>query len=177
VPGVFVGTTHRIFTMADLSTVWVEVAIHESHYDALSRSQGASLSLRSPAYPGRSFEAVVIYSGDLVDATTRTIKLLARARNPDRRLKPGMFVDVSLRLKGTREALLIPEGAVYTDDDRKVVFVRTGPERFERRQVVTGTADGDKVAIIEGLEPGDRVVVEGGFKLKAMAIQASASRQ
>src|SRR5205085_10722725 len=90
VPGVFVDTTHRIFTLADLSTVSIEVAFHESRYGALNRSQDAALSLSSPAYPDRTFAAEVIYTGDLVDPTSRAIKLLARARNPDRLLKPGM---------------------------------------------------------------------------------------
>jgi membrane fusion protein, heavy metal efflux system len=173
VPGVFVDTTHRIFTLADLSTVWVEVNIHEGHYGALARSQDAELTIASPAYPGRTFKVEVIYTGDLVDPKSRTIKLLARADNSDRMLKPGMFVDVTMRLKGLRQAPLVPEEAVLNDDDGQVVYVQTGPERFERRQVVTGTSDGDKTAIITGLQTGEKVVVKGGFKLKSKATQHS----
>lgn len=175
VPGVFVDTTHRIFTLADLSSVWIEVHIHEGHYGSLSRGQDAELTISSPAYPGRTFKVEVIYTGDLVDPQSRTIKLLARADNPDRMLKPGMFVDVAMRLKGTRKAILIPEAALLNDDDRRIVYVRTGPERFERRQVVPGASDGERIAILEGLGPGDRVVIEGGFKLKSKAIQLSSA--
>jgi cobalt-zinc-cadmium efflux system membrane fusion protein len=176
VPGVYVDTTHRIFTLADLSTVWVEVNIHESRYGALNRSHDAAISLATAAYPGRSFDAEVIYTGDLVDLKSRTVKLLARAANPERMLKPGMFVDVTLRLKGTRQAILIPEAAILTDDDSRLVFVRTGPEQFERRRVVTGTSDGDRVAILEGLNTGESVVVEGAFKLKSKAVRPSNPR-
>ena len=133
VPGVYVDTTHRIFTMADLSSVWVEVAIHESQYGALSRSQDAAVILSSPAYHGRQFPAEVIYTGDMVDKMSRTIKLLARAENRDRALKPGMFVDVTLRLKGALKAIVIPDAAIVSEDNHKIVFVQTGPERFERR--------------------------------------------
>jgi multidrug efflux pump subunit AcrA (membrane-fusion protein) len=171
VPGVYADTTHRIFTLADLSSVWVEVAIHESQYGALSRSQDAAVVLSSPAYPGRRFGAEVIYTGDTVDPKSRTIKLLARAENRDRALKPGMFVDVTLRLKGALQAILIPDAAILGEDDHKIVFVQTGAERFERRVVVTGASDGSRVAVLKGIEPGENVVVDGAFKLKSKAIQ------
>jgi multidrug efflux pump subunit AcrA (membrane-fusion protein) len=171
VPGVYVDTTHRIFTLADLSSVWVEVAIHESGYGALGRSQDATVVLSSPAYPGRRFTAEVIYTGDMVDPKSRTIKLLARAGNSDRALKPGMFVEVALHLKGARQAIMIPDTALVTEGDHKIVFVQTGPERFERRPVDTGASDGERVAVLKGLDPGDTVVVTGSFKLKSKAVQ------
>jgi multidrug efflux pump subunit AcrA (membrane-fusion protein) len=173
VPGVYVDTTHRIFTLADLSSVWIEVAIHQSNFGALNRSQDAGVVVTSPAYPGRHFAAEVIYTGDLVDPKSRTIKLLARAANRDRALKPGMFVEVALHLKGSRPAIVIPDAALVTEGDHKTVFVQTGPERFERRPVVTGASDSDKVAILEGLAEGDKVVVEGAFKLKSKAVQVT----
>ncbi len=172
-PGVYVDTTHRIFTLADLSSVWIEVAIHEGRYGALSRSRDATLILSSPAYPGRHFTAAVIYTGDMVDPKSRSIKLLARAENRDRALKPGMWVTVALHLKGTLQAILIPEAAIVTEDRRKIVFVQTGPERFEQRIVDTGASDGDKVAVLKGIEKGDKVVVEGAFKLRSKAMQVA----
>ena len=63
VPGVAVDTTHRIFTLANLSTVWVEANIHESDFDMLARSRGGKIRFRSPAYPEREFEGEVIYTG------------------------------------------------------------------------------------------------------------------
>jgi multidrug efflux pump subunit AcrA (membrane-fusion protein) len=171
VPGVYVDTTHRIFTLSDLSNVWVEVAIHESQYGALSRSRDAAVILSSPAYHGRQFPAEVIYTGDTVDPKSRTIKLLARAENRDRALKPGMFVDVSLRLKGALKAIMIPDAAIVSEDDHQIVFVQTGPEQFARRVVVTGASDGDKIAVLKGVEAGEKVVVEGAFKLKSKAVE------
>jgi Cu(I)/Ag(I) efflux system membrane fusion protein len=175
VPGVYVDTTHRIFTLADLSSVWIEVAMYQSSFAALRRSQDAAVVVSSRAYPGRRFSAEVIYTGDMVDPKSGTIKLLARAENRDRALKPGMSVDVVLRLKGSRQAIVVPEAALMIEGDHKIVFVQTGPERFERRQVVTSgsESDSDKVAILNGLELGDKVVVQGAFKLKSAALQVT----
>jgi Cu(I)/Ag(I) efflux system membrane fusion protein len=174
VPGVYVNTTHRIFILADLSSVWIEVWIHESRFGALSRSRDAAVVVSSPsAYPDRRFAAEVIYTGDLVDDKTKTIKLLARAANHDRALKPGMMVKVALHLKGSRQAVVVPDAALVTEGDHNIVFVQTAPERFERRPVVTGPSDSEKVAILSGLEPGDKVVVAGAFKLKAKAVQVT----
>ena len=94
VPGVAVDTAHRIFTMANLSSVWVEASIPESDFDVLARSRNGKVRFRSPAYPGHKFEGEVIYAGDLVEEQSRTVKLLAQAQNPERLLKPGMFLEV-----------------------------------------------------------------------------------
>src|SRR5262249_50687650 len=73
-PGAAVDTTHRIFTRANLETVWVEANIHESDFDRLARSEGGKIRFRPPAYPGQDFEGEVTYTGDLVDEKSRTIK-------------------------------------------------------------------------------------------------------
>ena len=130
VPGVAVDTTHRIFTIANLSTVWVEASVHESDFDMLARSRGGKIRFRSPAYPDHAFLGRVIYSGDLVDEKSRTVKLLAEADNPERLLKPGMFVDVEVISPRPAPAVLVPFSAILTQGGRTLVFVKTGPERF-----------------------------------------------
>ena len=82
VPGVAVDTSRRIFTMANLSTVWIEANVHEGDFGMLARSRNGKVRFRSPAYPGREFEAEVIYTGDLVEERSRTVKLLAHRRTP-----------------------------------------------------------------------------------------------
>ncbi|HWE34962.1 MAG TPA: efflux RND transporter periplasmic adaptor subunit [Isosphaeraceae bacterium] len=175
VPGISVGITHRLFTLADLSTVWVEVNVHEGDFGKLPRGQGARVRFRSDAYPGRDFDGEVIYAGDLVDEKSRAVLLLARAKNPGRLLKPGMFVEVEVYSPASRRAASIPRTALLTEGDRTFVFVRKADGRFERRDVVTGAAAEGKVAVLEGLEPGEDVVVEGGFKLKAEALRLASS--
>jgi RND family efflux transporter MFP subunit len=166
-PGIAVQEGASLFTLADLSTVWVEANIPEGAFGRLSGIRDASVELTSPAYPGRSFTGRVIYSGDLVDEKTRSVHLLARAENPDRALKPGMFVQVEVQA-GAHRVTMIPVTALLTEDELHLVFVRTGPDRFERREVKVGARDGDRVAILDGLTVGEEVVTEGAFKLKAI---------
>ncbi len=178
VPGVAVDTTHRIFTMANLASVWVEVSVHESHFNLLARSRGGQIRFHTAAYPGQEFDGDVIYSGDVVDEKSRTVKLLARAQNPGRLLKPGMFVDVQVFSPRTQPAALVPTAAVLTQGSRSFVYVRTGPATFRRRDIEVETRPGDTAVVRAGLQPGEEVVVEGSSKLKSLTIQlVSAERQ
>ncbi len=169
VPGIPVDITRHIFVLADLSSVWVEAAIHESNFEMLAGTRGGQVELRSPAYPERTFQGEVFYTGDLVDEKSRSVKLLCRAKNPDRLLKPGMFVDVTIRSRTGKTTPHVAASAVLTDGPESLVYVKTAPDRFERRTIVVGPLDGDHVAVERGLTPGDEVVVHGAFKLKAEA--------
>jgi RND family efflux transporter MFP subunit len=169
VPGVVVDGTHHLFTMAGLETVWVEAHVHESDFGLLGRGRGGSVEFTSPAYPDEVFRGEVLYTGDMVDPKSRTVRLLATAENPDRKLKPGMFLTVEIHSKDARELPKAPTSALLTDDDAYFVFVQAGPERFERRAVRLGDREGDEVAVLRGLDPGERVVVRGAFELKSKA--------
>lgn len=171
VPGVAVDVNHRIITMANLSTVWVEAHVHESQFARLAKSRGGKVVLRSPAYPGREFEGTVLYSGDLVDEKSRTVKLLARAENADKSLKPGLFVDVEILSPESKDLPSVPETALLTDGGDSFVYVTTPDGAFERRNVEVGPRDDGRAAILKGLKPGENVVTEGGFKLKSEAIR------
>lgn len=176
VPGVAVDTTHRIFTMANLSSVWVEASVHEGDFAMLANSrEGTEVRFRSPAYLDREFEGTVIYSGDLVDEKSRTVKLLAKAENPDRLLKPGMFVEVEVLSPRTKAAVQIPASALLGEGSRTFVFVKTSPDRFVRREVDAEPPRGDLVTIRRGLEQGDEVVIEGEYKLKALSVQLASA--
>lgn len=175
VPGVYVDTTHRLFTLANLSTVWVEANVHESDFGLLSGSRGGRVLFKSPAYPDREFEGLVTYTGDLVDEKSRTVKLLARADNPGRLLKPGMFVEVKILNPEPRPAVQIPVSALLTDGEGTFVYVKTEPELFERRDVDTADAEGNRVTVRHGLKPGEEVVTEGGYKIKAEAMRLASS--
>ncbi|MEO6812039.1 MAG: efflux RND transporter periplasmic adaptor subunit, partial [Isosphaeraceae bacterium] len=171
VPGVAVVKGQQIYTLADLATVWIEAYIHESDFDQLNQNRDDPIQFTSPAYPDRTFHGKVIYSGDLVDEKSRSVLLLARAENPDRALKPGMFVEVKIHSTSARPAALIPISAILTEDDDQFVYVRIAPERFERRAVVASEHDGDRVAVLDGLKAGEEVVISGAFKLGAKALR------
>lgn len=167
VPGVVVDGTTHLFTMAGLDTVWVEAHVHESDFDLLNRSKRGRVQFTSPAYPDEVFEGQVLYTGNLVDQKSRMVRMLATAENREHKLNPGMFVNVEIHSQDARKAPKVPESALLTDNDAHFVFVQTGSERFEHRQVEIGRRKGDEVAISRGLEPGERIVVEGAFELKA----------
>lgn len=171
VPGVAVDTMHRIFTLANLSNVWVEASVHESDFNMLAQSRNGTIRFRSQAYPGRVFEGRVIYTGDLVDEQSRTVKLLASAENPGRLLKPGMFVEVEVLSPRTTPSVRIPATALLTQGGRTFVFVKTSPEQFAIRTVKVEEPQGGMAVVRQGLVPGEVVVSKGGSKLKAMAAQ------
>ncbi|MFO0959286.1 MAG: efflux RND transporter periplasmic adaptor subunit [Isosphaeraceae bacterium] len=173
VPGVAVDTTHRIFTLANLSTVWVEANVHESDFDMLSRSRDGMIRFQTRAYPGRVFEGRVVYSGDLVDEQSRTVKLLASADNPGRMIKPGMFVEVEVLSPRATPSVRVPASALLTQGGRTFVFVKAGPEHFVPKTVKVDEPKDGMAVVRDGLEPGEEVVAEGGSKLKAIAAQAA----
>jgi multidrug efflux pump subunit AcrA (membrane-fusion protein) len=141
----------------------------------LARTRVGKVLLRSPAYPDRVFEGVVVYGGDMVEEQSRAIKLLAQADNPGRLLKPGMFVEVEVVSPGEGTVARIPASALLTEGSTTHVYVRGGPDVFHRREVVSEPPRGGMVSIVKGLEPGDEVVIAGGFKLKSLAIRMASS--
>ncbi|HEY7326092.1 MAG TPA: efflux RND transporter periplasmic adaptor subunit [Gemmataceae bacterium] len=169
VPGLAVDGTHRLFTMAGLDTVWLEAYVHESDFDLLSRSKGGRVEFTSPAYPDEIFKGRVLYTGDMVDPQSRMVRLLATAPNPEGKLKPGMFVNIEIQSEDVREVPKIPASALLSDNDVFYVFVQTDSEHFERRQVTVGRRSGKEAAIDRGLQPGERIVVQGAFELKSKA--------
>lgn len=178
VPGVVIDGQEQLFTMADLLEVWVEAHVHEGDFSLLQQAEGGTIEFTTAAYPGRVFEGRVLYTGDLVDEKSRTIRMIAQAQNPDRLLKPGMFVEIRVRAEDPQELPLAPSTAILTEGDERFVFVRIDPERFERRVIRTGRRDEEEgvVAVLEGLDPGDRVVVAGAYELKAELIAEGEGR-
>jgi multidrug efflux pump subunit AcrA (membrane-fusion protein) len=168
VPGVVVTGQAHLFTMADLGRVWVEAYVQESDFGLLAGGRGGRIEFTSPAYPDQVFAGEILYTGDLVDEESRSIRLLASAENPGRVLKPGMFVNVEIHGSKVRRLPGVPESALLTDGPDHFVFVRAGADRFERRAVRPGVREDDRVAILDGLKTGEHVVVQGAFDLKAL---------
>lgn len=162
-----VGPERQILTIADLSTVWISADIYESHLPILSKLSDQKLRVRCEAWPEREFEARIFYTGDVVQESTRTIALRATAPNLEGLLKPGMFVTVLLPDVQATEVLQVPPTAIQDHEGRSFVFVQTGDEAFQRRDVTQGRRNEHGVEIRSGLTAGDRVVVEGGFGLKS----------
>jgi RND family efflux transporter MFP subunit len=166
--------TDVLMTLADVSSVYVVANIPEADFAVLPRLQEATVRVTAAAYPGRTFEAKVLYTGATVDPTTRRVRLVAEAANPDGLLKLGLFVQILLDSPRTRPVLTVPAGAVVEVEGRKTVFVPGKDDRtFQLRAVTTGREAEGRVAITHGLAPGERVVTSGAFLLKSELILQS----
>jgi cobalt-zinc-cadmium efflux system membrane fusion protein len=156
-------TTAPLMSIADLSTVWVSSDVPEPFLRFIRVGEPVVITL--VAFPGEVFTGVVARIGDVLDPQARTLKVHIEVPNPLGRFRPEMYG--SIRHVGpSRSMPVIPGGAVVQEYGRSVVFLERGPGQFERRQVTTGTRMNDRVAIASGLEPGDRVIVDGAVLLK-----------
>ncbi|MBD3162178.1 MAG: efflux RND transporter periplasmic adaptor subunit [Candidatus Eisenbacteria bacterium] len=178
VEGAYVETGTPIYTIADLSRVWVMLDAYES--DLTWVDEGDEVEFRVEALPGETFTGTVAFVDPVVDPGTRAVTVRLDAANPARRLKPEMFVRSTIEANADGEPqLAIPATAPLITGKRAVVYVRvpdTEKPTFEGREVVLGPRAGDLYAVRSGLEEGERVVVEGAFKIDSeMQIRAKPS--
>lgn len=167
--GELVTPEDTLFTLADLSRVWLWIDLYER--DLAHVEMGDRVEVRLDAWPGETLAGELAYIAAEIDPESRTVRARVDLPNPDRRLKPGMFARVALAT-GKEEpipVLAVPRTAVQRDGAESIVFVRTGPGRFERRSVEVGRVTSELVEILGGLAEGDHVVTEGAFLLRSQA--------
>jgi membrane fusion protein, heavy metal efflux system len=167
-PGQVVSAGQELFVVADLSTVWVIGDLYEK--DFASVRAGAEAIVTVPGTP--PIRGRVAYIDPRVDPAARTAKVRVEVANPAGTLRLGMFVSVSFTVPSTAGAVtVIPRTAIQAIGNRSVVYVAAdGDEgRFVERTVTVGAEVGGAVEVIEGLKPGERVVSEGSFFLRAEA--------
>lgn len=152
----------ELFTLTDLSRVWIEASFYEGEASSVRLGQEAILEL--PYDPGVALEGRVAFIEPTLDPVARTLRVRFEFSNPGLRLKPGMFADVATRL-GDGEGLLVPDSAVLDTGSRQVVFVDRGNGTFEPREVRAGARSGGGIQVISGLEEGERVVIRANFLL------------
>jgi membrane fusion protein, copper/silver efflux system len=159
-PSQKVGPDTELYAISDLSRVWVMADVFES--DAVNVRLGQSAVIQMPYQNGRAFAARVSFIQPQVDPATRTLKVRLDAPNPGSQLKPDMFVDVQFQVASQRK-LTVPAEAVLDAGSRKTVFIDRGNGYLEPRQVETGERMGDRIEILKGLKPGERIVISGNF--------------
>jgi len=150
----------NIFTIADLSHIWVMADIYEQDVSWIKMGQKASLDLTS--FPGKSLVGSVAFISYIVEPSTRTMKVRFDFDNPNEQLKPGMYATVEIQIKIGRE-LAVPESAVIDTGQRKIVFVSTGKGRFEPREVQLGFKAGSYYQVISGLRDNEEVATSAQF--------------
>ncbi len=165
-PGAVVDTEDQLFTIADLSEVWVQAEVYEKDLGRLRLGQLAFI--RVDTYPDVRFSGKVSYISDILDPQTRTARVRCEVANPGTRLKLDMFATVELPTTFSRMALNVPASAIQQLDGRNVVFVRKAATTFEVRGVELGNQVREHVEITSGVRDGEPVVIQGAFHLKSI---------
>jgi cobalt-zinc-cadmium efflux system membrane fusion protein len=152
------------FTVADLSTVWVNANVFESDLATVRKGQLATVTSSVSPEP---FTGTVDYVSALVDPASRATSVRLVVRNRDDLLKRDMFVRTAIHTNVNRSGILIPASAVQRDDENlPFVFIQTADRSYSRRRVTLGAHVGDKYEVVSGLTPGDRVVTDGALFLQ-----------
>jgi cobalt-zinc-cadmium efflux system membrane fusion protein len=163
--GELVDKSTMICTISDPADLWVIAEIKERDIAAVRADQPATFSVL--AYPGTILTGEVVRIANQVESDTRTLEVRIAVDNRDGKLKPGMFADVEITITVTTNILVIPDTALQTDENDKVVFVALDNTSFQKRAVKTGMEHQGRVEILGGLKPGEVIVTQGSFILKS----------
>ncbi len=172
-PNAYAEPGTRLYTVADLSTIWVFAHIFQNDLGRLRVGDRAHLTVDT--YPGRHFTGRVDFIYPEIDASTRTARVRLRFANPTLKLVPGMFVNVSLAVP-MGERVVIPASGVLQTGTRQIAFVDRGDGYFEPRDVRLGAEVGDEYIVLEGLKAGERIVTSANFLIDSQSqLQAALS--
>jgi hypothetical protein len=171
-PNLFVEPNTRLYTVADLSRVWVYAQVFQ---DDLGRVKpGDTAQVTVDAYPGRVFSGRMESILPQVDPATRTVRVRLEVANPNVPLKPGMFVNVDLKTNLGRQ-LVVPASAVLQSGTRQLVFTADPSGRMEPKEVTLGPRIGDAFVVLKGLQVGQQIVTSTNFLIDSESqLQAAA---
>src|SRR5205809_897327 len=159
-PNLTVQPETRLYSVADLSTVWIFAEVFQNDLGRIKVGDRATLSVDT--YPGRDFEGHVNFIYPQVDMTTRTARVRLIFPNPGLKLTPGMFVNAALHVRAGTQ-LVIPASGVLQSGTRQVVFVNRGDGYLEPREVELGTRAGEDFVVLKGLKEGEEIVTSANF--------------
>ncbi|CAN5456623.1 hypothetical protein BH10ACI4_BH10ACI4_04560 [soil metagenome] len=171
-PNMYAEPATRLYTVADLSRVWVNAQVFQNDVGRVKPGDNAAIAV--DAYPNRTFSGRIEDILPQVDMTTRTVKVRLAVSNPGVKLKPGMFVNVNLKSALGRQ-LVVPASAVFQTGTRQLVFVDHGNGSLEPKDVVLGPRFGDDFVVLKGLEARQQIVTSANFLLDSESqLQAAA---
>lgn len=153
-----------LYTIVDLSRVWVELAVSPTDLPVVR--QGQQVTVTGVGEGASRAEGEVVFVSPFLDRETRSARVIAEIANPDETWRPGSFVTAEIVLEGPAAAAIVPKGALQTIGGSPAVFVRT-PEGFRKQTVTVGRTDDTSVEITAGVQSGDAVAVKNSFALKA----------
>jgi len=153
-----------LFVISDLRQLWVQMDIFEKDIGLIHI--GTKIVLKVPAYSGRNFNATVSYISQVVDESSRTVKVRCILPNEDGRLLPSMFATMDVQSDPGDLAIVVPLTALFTESESDWVYVNIGDYHYHKRPVKVGLRLKDRAVILEGLKPGERLVVHGALLLR-----------
>jgi len=159
-PNLTVQPETRLYSVADLSTVWIFAEVFQNDLGRIKVGDRATLTVDT--YPGRNFEGRVNFIYPQVDTTTRTARVRMIFANPGLKLTPGMFVNTVLQVRAGTQ-LVIPASGVLQSGTRQVVFVNRGGGYLEPREVELGARAGEDFIVLKGLKEGEEIVTSANF--------------
>jgi cobalt-zinc-cadmium efflux system membrane fusion protein len=165
--GLNVDPATRLFSVVDLSTVWVVAAVYEKDFSRVRVGNEAAIT--TSALPALTVRGRVSYMDPQVTAETRTAKVRVEVPNPHGELRLGMYADVVVSGASAAPMPIVPRISVQNVGDRTVVYLANPkePGRFIEREVRLGQPSGDQIEVVSGVQPGDVVVTEGSFFVRA----------
>lgn len=159
-PNLTVQPETRLYTIADLSTVWVQAQVFQNDLGRIKARDIATLTVDT--FPEHTFNGRVNFIYPQLDMDTRTAKVRIVFSNRDLRLKPGMFVNVLLKVPMGKQ-LVVPASAVLQSGSRQIAFVDRGDGYLEPREVQLGARVGDDLIVLKGLKAGEKIITSANF--------------
>jgi len=161
----------NIFTISDLKSIWIWANIHES--DMAKVKEGDKVSVKTVAYPDKTFYGTIKKIGTMLDPQSRVIRVRTELDNSDGLLKPEMFATVIITSQTSEKVLGVPEKALVLENNNFYVMKATGANTFEKIKVEVGRKFTQFTEVIEGLKAGDSIIVEGSLFVLTAANQKS----
>jgi len=168
-PGEEVRPGEPILEIVALEQVWVEAPIFEKDLGRVKRDVTAIFT--TAAFPDKEFHGRLVNIGSVVDEQSRAATAVFAVNNASGDLKLGMQANLRLGVGQKSTMLLVPRDSILDNEGKKIVYVLRTGEEFERRDVVVGDEYGDRVAIVTGVKPGERVVTQGAYQLKLQELR------
>jgi Cu(I)/Ag(I) efflux system membrane fusion protein/cobalt-zinc-cadmium efflux system membrane fusion protein len=171
-PSLYVEPSTKLYTIADLSRVWVNAQVFQQDIGRLKPGDRAAITVDS--YPGRTFNGTIEEILPQVDMATRTVRVRLALANAGLKLKPGMFVNVGVKSSLGRQ-LVVPASAVFQSGTKQIVFLNRGNGSLEPKEIEVGPRVGDDFVVLKGLEAHQPIVISANFLIDSESqLQAAA---
>ena len=165
--GQYVNAGDTLFTVADLSQVWIKADVYEEQLPQIRAGQ--QVDITADSLPNRTLHGHVDFIEPSASPQTRTVPIHVHVANPGMRLLPGMFVNATFVSRAAQPSIVVPRSAVLDTGTRKIVYLARPNGLFEAREVQVGAPTEDLFPVSGGLALGDKVVLNGNFLIDSQA--------